>query len=1284
MAKKSEILNEIHNRINESITGGAVVSKDFGLKRVINECLSVGAPEVIHILQQADSALSEGVEEKLIIRPLLEGLSRYESLFDILKKNCDSMRLTINENLDDINLAELYESIENDSVKNFIGSIYKDYCNNKNLDNRAKLVSVLESVSAYDKNAGKLMAYVKDGVIKNDNVTYLNPFVNENVNESKVIDYNGQKFVQDENGSLHAVNTIDIKKIYENVDEYINQRIEESKSEKELQESKTYRTVDNCIHLYEHVRKLQQKYPENERLQETLSEYASALQAGCREEMLYETFCAKMKGGFDYLNAVEESVGNIQEQVAKNKPCIDLVKLLEMMSNTKWSYLVPIIESVVCDYMENPNLQTKNILLNHVRMYEFCPYIVDMILAVNNDTDNAVGNTLPESLSVKDMNKFVTQHAHTESVFSPVQYVKENECIFNVSNQFFVRKGQNITKLSKEAIKNLSENFVALSILVNDPHVEINEAENKIYYYTAENMFEINESLVKIDDKFYSLDELKNLSEMRIKYPEMEDVSILTAAFLLENFHNIAKIDFVTRIAMNENNNKTLDLFRIKNNIFVYSHDNVNEEHTYYRNVTALQLKNIINEHFGMKVSNLFEDLMPNQDKIVNELNELRHEHENKISSLLEMRQEFHTLYENAESENDRKELEAKVNELDILIKEAKDDYKKFQKKADEIENGKDSDNDSAPVLNEGKPKNKKKKSNKKIEEDEDEDFEETPENGDVDGEDFDFKDDEEDGSDFDYEFDEEDGSDFDYEFDEEDGSEYIDDDEFTTSDGDDMTQSIEGTESFETDPFDEEDGSDYDFSANNSQDDDYNIDDEAGVDEFGQPLEEPLDDVDIEDDSVIGAEEDPYGAADDVPEETDADLENADNGVEDAVTGEPETRTEDTADDADLDYANFKIVKVDFDINVRTGEKRSTGKVIVVVPWIDEVGNKTSETKTVPFYVTDINGEKGVVLNSTGMSVEMYNAIVSAVKGSSDFEETASEIRKEVDLENQDPQYSKDESLPVDDMKDFSPMEDDEFGEPFDSGSDETTVLTVDDGIEPKGVQIPTYREGDTDIDIPADNVNFSGINSPVIDIIGETAKYDAKKQMEESFNHLFENEDEPDFEENNSDVKLVTAEEQTDPIAVIEDVLRTFENEISEDEEYDIDVEVGEIEDYDIDGTEVSSIKATIGENDYAFFSLDDKVYSCLAEDFDNYSEEIDTLREFVESEDENLAVCDCDDTQSVVDLVTDVISIETGEEFVYDIENGEDEEDEEEDVEEIIKETPEYSAHSDLENF
>ena len=102
---------------------------------------------------------------------------------------------------------------------------------------------------------------------------------------------------------------------------------------------------------------------------------------------------------------------------------------------------------------------------------------------------------------------------------------------------------------------------------------------------------------------------------------------------------------------------------------------------------------------------------------------------------------------------------------------------------------------------------------------------------------------------------------------------------------------------------------------------------------------------------------------------------------------------------------------------------------------------------------------------------------------------------------------------------------------------------------------------------------------------------------------------------------------------------------------------------------------------ENEYAFFSLDDKVYSCLAEDFDNYSEEIDTLREFVESEDENLAVCECDDTQAVVDLVTDVISIETGEEFAYDIEGGEDEE---EGVEEIIKENPEYSTHSDLENF
>ena len=36
-----------------------------------------------------------------------------------------------------------------------------------------------------------------------------------------------------------------------------------------------------------------------------------------------------------------------------------------------------------------------------------------------------------------------------------------------------------------------------------------------------------------------------------------------------ENFNKIAYIDFVKRVAMNEANGKTADVFRIKNNIFV-------------------------------------------------------------------------------------------------------------------------------------------------------------------------------------------------------------------------------------------------------------------------------------------------------------------------------------------------------------------------------------------------------------------------------------------------------------------------------------------------------------------------------------------------------------------------------------------------------------------------------------------------------------------------------------------------------------------------------------------
>lgn len=66
---------------------------------------------------------------------------------------------------------------------------------------------------------------------------------------------------------------------------------------------------------------------------------------------------------------------------------------------------------------------------------------------------------------------------------------------------------------------------------------------------------------------------------------------------LLENFNNIAKIDWAKHVTLNENNNINADLFKLDQNIFIATHNDAIGQHTFYRNVNPIFCKNKLNEH---------------------------------------------------------------------------------------------------------------------------------------------------------------------------------------------------------------------------------------------------------------------------------------------------------------------------------------------------------------------------------------------------------------------------------------------------------------------------------------------------------------------------------------------------------------------------------------------------------------------------------------------------------------------------------------------------------------
>lgn len=1083
---------------------------------------------------------------------------------------------------------------------------------------RSEILNDLHNIINEGLDSVGVTSSVDNSVVAPTGPDYINLYEQD---EPDVVDYKGKKFIEDKDGNLQPIDVVDRKKIMESVDAYIDARVEESNAEEaaKLNEKAHYTDIDNNIRLMETISGIK-KHCSNARLDAVMNEYVNALAHGEREECIYETFMNRVQP-FDYLNEVKDSLAEMNDRASKSKTPIEITKILEFMNKDReWSYIVPLIEDFALDYEKDPSTSKRNILMNQLRLYDSCPYVANIMTTVNA-TDH-------ESGYVRENAEFIREHAHMDKIFSPVQYIKENECVFAVENQFYVKKGSTVSKLSKSSVGNLSESFIALSKFVNDSDVTINEDDNTIELATADGYMTISEGCVMIGDNKETPETLKNANFMHAKYESYDDLTFLKAAFLCENINNIASLDFVHKVALNESDAKTLDLFKVRNNLFVTAHDNINEEHTFYRSVNPIQLKTIINKHFGMNVSNLFEDLLPNQDKIEKMINETRHEYENKIDTLVEMREK----YKNADVSDP--DINEGIKNIDHDLAAVKKEYSRFQSMIKEAKNGAGSD-----------------------------ELFDSPKAGIIDGSEDDF-----DGSDdlfddnFDFDGSDEFGSEDDFEFDGSDGSDFTfenngSDDAYTTSDNDLMTEPISGDEGLETDPFS-------DVESSEAQPDDFSLGENP--DDFGVS----------DNDDVPNNEEDPYNAN----VEDDSDIQEPE--TEDAPDSHSDHAiTSDGNELSSLDYADYKIVKVDFDYNVRTGERKSTGTVQVIVPWVDDNGDLASQTKSIAFYLSEINGEKTPVLDTAGMSLEMYNAVSDAVRQSPYFEMVDAQEGQNTDADIQTDQPERPEKeadARIHDAEAYAPdseedaeptIGDTDYGhDSFDAGSDEVTVLTMDDGIEPTGIDF-SNMDG-TEAEFPADNINMDGTHvapgeiadahahDDILGIQAEGLNAKTGTPLNESktivdFSKIDENFAAMEFNDglhdNESDVVL-PAKKQNDSLALVQDILNTYMEDVS-----DADMEMGDIEDFDIDGVSVSELAAIIGANSYAFFTRDDDnvLYISSSEEFDDNSENIDDLNKFIGSDD--VETIDSSETGGIVVRIKEIVKTENDDDFDYEYEGS-----------------------------
>lgn len=610
------------------------------------------------------SKLDEGLHEEEICEDFVGDLSKvavHESAKDILY----TVSTKINEHKRDINLVKLLYSIQrgqHEYIIPMIESAAVEYMTNKNPETRSavrqslslfegipEVNSILESLSfdEYEEKTNKVL-------------------VNSSLNESMIPHEEVKTYTQEE------------------LDKIVAEEKVKAVNESAAVLHKSMSDVDTHINLDATIKNIL-KNSTNESLKVFCEQYLTALNSGKAEETLYEGFISGLSK-WNYLNAVDTEMSALTDRIEKYQQDIDLKKILKVMEGTSSYYIVPLIEGVVADYVLNKSMANKAILKQRLHAFEYDPFVRDILNVVT--LDQSLHNTVYFDDSVEKLNNYV----HTEKVFSPVQYVKENECIFNVKGTYYNRKGNTITKLSKKSIDNLNESFKMLCNLINHPAVKIDELSNTISIYEGADSAKISETSIILNGEEKTSDEIKKIAQMSHLMNENKEGFYKAIEMINENFDKIAYIDFVKRVSMNESNGKSADVFRVKNNIFVTVSDAVLGTSTFYRNANPIQCRNYINEHMGINVSSMFEDILPGQKAILEGIEDTKKSYENYLDELISQKEDFERMKEDAE---DMEEIDAAINAIDDEIEEVKKKYDEFQKDSEKFVVGDDTDADT-------------------------------------------------------------------------------------------------------------------------------------------------------------------------------------------------------------------------------------------------------------------------------------------------------------------------------------------------------------------------------------------------------------------------------------------------------------------------------------------------------------------------------------------------------------------------------------------------------------
>lgn len=390
----------------------------------------------------------------------------------------------------------------------------------------------------------------------------------------------------------------------------------------------------------------------NPLLADVLDTYEGRL-ATTPEVLLYEEFIGSMKN-FVWMPSVERSIKAINENVTTYGNDVSISKILEEMKLTRSNYLVPLIEDVVNDYLNNKTEETKHILKETLVKFSYDEYVRSIINIAMQD-------------SVSLQLEYASANADIETVYSPLKYLGENEVMFNIKGTYYVKKGNNVNRIKNADVQNIDPKFRSVCEAVNHPYVEISKKDIKVYL--GKDKAVINEDSITLNDHKMNINEFKAFDETAAF--RSNNAIYELANVLSENFDEIAEVDFVKRVCLKENAEHAADVFKLRENICITTYDPVNNKVTFYRNINPIQAEKIMMEHMRFDVSSTFKDILPNKDKILNQINETK-------QSYIDYINELGSKITDLQSQGTSKTITMAVEAINEELSEVKNEYKDY------------------------------------------------------------------------------------------------------------------------------------------------------------------------------------------------------------------------------------------------------------------------------------------------------------------------------------------------------------------------------------------------------------------------------------------------------------------------------------------------------------------------------------------------------------------------------------------------------------------------------